>query len=143
MSSFNKVMLLGNLTRDPEVRYIPSGTAVCDIGLAINDSYKTKDGDKKESTVFVDIVVWGNSAENCGKYLSQGSQVFIEGRLQLDQWESKDGDKRSKLRVRADNVQFMSAPKGERQEENHDGVPTHRHEADIPEDEGNDQNLPF
>lgn len=108
MASINRVFLMGNLTRDPQVRQIPSGTSVADLGLAVNESYRNKSGEQVESTCFADIVVWGRQAEACGEYLSKGSAVFIEGRLQFDQWESKDGDRRSKLRVRADRVQFMS-----------------------------------
>jgi len=112
MASINRVFLMGNLTRDPQVRQIPSGTSVADLGLAVNESYRNKSGEQVESTCFADIVVWGRQAEACGEYLSKGSAVFIEGRLQFDQWESKDGDRRSKLRVRADRVQFMSTRKG-------------------------------
>ena len=112
MASINRVFLMGNLTRDPQVRQIPSGTSVADLGLAVNESYRNKSGEQVESTCFADIVVWGRQAEACGEYLSKGSAVFIEGRLQFDQWESKDGDRRSKLRVRADRVQFMGSRGG-------------------------------
>ena len=111
MASMNRVFLAGNLTRDPEVRHIPSGIAVADLGLAINESYKSKSGEMVENTIFVDVVVWGRQAETSGEYLSKGSPVLIEGRLQLDAWETKEGDKRSKLRVRADRVQFLSSPR--------------------------------
>jgi single-strand DNA-binding protein len=107
MASMNYVILCGNLTRDPEVRQIPSGTSVADLGLAVNESYKNKAGELVETTCFVDVVVWGKTAENCGQYLHKGSPVLIEGRLQLDQWTTQEGDKRSKLRVRADRVQFL------------------------------------
>lgn len=112
MASINRVFLMGNLTRDPQVRQIPSGTSVADLGLAVNESYRNKSGEQVESTCFADIVVWGRQAEACGEYLTKGSAVFIEGRLQFDQWESKEGDRRSKLRVRADRVQFMSSRSG-------------------------------
>ncbi|MDE0839262.1 MAG: single-stranded DNA-binding protein [Kiritimatiellae bacterium] len=111
MASLNRVLLIGNLTRDPEVRYIPSGTAVAELGLAVNESFRNKEGQEVESTVFVDVVVWARQAETCAEYLSKGSPVFIEGRLQLDQWESKEGEKRSKIRVRADRVQFLGSPR--------------------------------
>ena len=111
MASMNRVFLAGNLTRDPEVRHIPSGITVADLGLAINESYKSKSGEMVENTIFVDVVVWGRQAETSGEYLSKGSPVLIEGRLQLDSWETKEGDKRSKLRVRADRVQFLSSPR--------------------------------
>lgn len=108
MASANIVVLCGNLTRDPEVRQIPSGMSVADLGLAVNENYKNKSGELVETTVWVDVVVWGKTAENCGQYLRKGSPVLVEGRLQLDQWE-KDGEKRSKLRVRADRVHFLGS----------------------------------
>ncbi len=107
MANLNKVLLIGNLTRDPELRYIPSGSAVADLGLATNFRYTTQDGERKEEVCFIDIVVWGKTAENCANYLSKGRPVFIEGRLQFDSWETADGQKRSKLKVRADKVQFL------------------------------------
>jgi len=109
MASLNKVLIMGNLTRDPELRYIPSGTAVCEFGLALNREYKDKAGEKREDVCFVDIVVWGRQGETCNQYLSKGRPVFIEGRLQFDSWESKEGEKRSRLRVVADRVQFMGS----------------------------------
>jgi single-strand DNA-binding protein len=111
MSTLNRVFLMGNLTRDPEVRYTPSGTAVGDLGLAINENYKNKAGETVESTVFVDVEVWARQAETCAEYLYKGSPVFVEGRLKLDQWTNPQGEKRSKLRVRADRVQFLGSPK--------------------------------
>ncbi len=111
MSSLNKVFLMGNLTRDPEVRYMPKGTAVADLGMAINLTFRTQDGQEREEVTYVDIVTWGRQAETCGQYLSKGSPIFVEGRLQLDQWESKDGQKKSKLRVRAERVQFLGRPR--------------------------------
>jgi len=111
MASLNKVILVGNLTRDPEVRYTPSGQAVADLGLAVSDSYKNKSGEMVETTCFVDIVVWGRQAETAHEYLNKGSPVLVEGRLQLDQWEGKDGEKRSKLRVKADRLQFLGRPR--------------------------------
>ncbi len=110
MASANIVVLCGNLTRDPEVRQIPSGMSVADLGLAVNESYKNKAGELVETTCFVDVVTWGKTAENCGQYLRKGAPVLVEGRLQLDTWE-KDGEKRSKLRVRADRVHFRGAPR--------------------------------
>jgi len=109
MASLNKVMLIGNLTRDPEVRHTPKGTAVGDFGLAMNMTYRTQDGGDKEEVCYVDVVVWGRQAETCKQYLSKGRQVFIEGRLQLDQWESPQGEKRSRLRIRAERVQFLGS----------------------------------
>ncbi|TAN37791.1 MAG: single-stranded DNA-binding protein [Verrucomicrobia bacterium] len=114
MASLNYVVLAGNLTRDPQVRTTPGGTAVADLGVAINEKFKNKAGELQESTTYVDIVAWGRQAEVCQQYLHKGSPVLIEGRLQLDQWESKEGEKRSKLRIRADRVQFLSS--GQRRE---------------------------
>lgn len=111
MSTLNRVFLMGNLTRDPEVRYTPTGTAVGDLGLAVNENYKNKDGETVESTVFVDVEVWARQAETCAEYLSKGAPVFVEGRLKLDQWTNQQGEKRSKLRVRADRVQFLGGAK--------------------------------
>jgi single-strand DNA-binding protein len=111
MSTMNRVFLMGNLTRDPEVRYTPSGTAVGDLGLAVNETYKNKAGETVETTVFVDVEVWSRQAETCAEYLYKGSPVLIEGRLKFDQWENQQGEKRSKLRVRADRVQFLGSPK--------------------------------
>ncbi len=108
-ASLNKVILVGNLTRDPDLRALPSGAAVCELGLAVNRRFTNSAGQEQDETCFVDIVVWGRTAENCKQYLEKGSQVLIEGRLQLDQWEDRNGGgKRSKLRVVAESVQFMS-----------------------------------
>jgi len=103
----NKVFLMGNLTRDPELRYTPSGTAVTDLRLAINDDYTTSDGTRHERTVFLDVTVWARQAENCSEYLSKGRPVLVEGRLQMDNWETNEGEKRSRLKVTAENVQFL------------------------------------
>ncbi len=108
MASLNKVLLMGNLTRDPEVRHTPKGTAVGDLAMAINMTYKAQDGTEKEEVCYVDVVVWGRQAETCRDYLSKGAPVFVEGRLQLDQWEGPEGEKKSRMRVRADRVQFLS-----------------------------------
>jgi single-strand DNA-binding protein len=107
MANLNKVFLIGRLTRDPELRYIQSGTAVADFGLAVNRQYSTPDGEKKEEVTFVDITVWGKRAEVCAEHLGKGKPVFVEGRLKLDTWESKEGQKRSKLVVVMDNFQFL------------------------------------
>ena len=110
MASYNRVVLLGNLTRDPELRYIPSGTAVSDIGLAVNDRVK-RDDQWVEEVTFVDITLWGRTAEIANEYLSKGSPVLIEGRLKLDTWE-KDGQKRSKLKVVGEKLQLLSSRGG-------------------------------
>ena len=108
MASLNKVMLMGNLTRDPELRRIPSGVAVVTLGLAMNESFKGKNGETNEKTIFVDVDVWDRQAENCEKYLSKGRPILVEGRLQMDEWADKEsGQKRSKMKVRADRVHFL------------------------------------
>ena len=108
MPNLNKVQLMGNITRDPEVRYTPKGTAVTDIGLAINRNYSTDDGDRREETTFVDITFWGRQAEVIGEYMKKGRPLYVEGRLQLDQWEDKNsGQQRSRLKVIGDNFQFL------------------------------------
>jgi single-strand DNA-binding protein len=114
MASFNKVILLGNLTRDPEVRYTPKGSAVCDLGLAVNRSYTLDNGEKREEVTYVDVVLWARLAEIAGEYLKKGRPVFIEGRLQLDTWDDKQsGQKRSKMRVIGETMQLLgSRPSG-------------------------------
>jgi single-strand DNA-binding protein len=112
MASFNRVFLMGNLTRDPEVRYTPKGTAIANIGLAVNRVWTTEAGEKKEEVTFVDIEVWGRQAETVGQYLAKGSPLFVEGRLKLDTWDDKEtGQKKSKMRVVCENFQFIGAPK--------------------------------
>jgi single-strand DNA-binding protein len=115
MPNLNRVLLIGNLTRDPEVRYTPKGTAVAEIGLAINRVYTGEDGEKKEDTTFVDVTLWARQAEIAGQYLKKGRPVFIEGRLQLDTWDDKQtGQKRSRLRVVSESLQLLgSRPEGE------------------------------
>lgn len=114
MASFNKVILLGNLTRDPEVRYTPKGSAVCDLGLAMNRQYTLDSGEKREEVTFVDVVLWARLAEIAGEYLKKGRPVFIEGRLQMDTWDDKQsGQKRTKLRVVGETMQLLgSRPAG-------------------------------
>ncbi len=111
MADLNKVFLAGNLTRDPDVRHTPSGSAVATLGIAINRRYRDNTGKDREEVVYVDVTVWDRQAENCGQYLSKGSPVLVEGRLKLDQWE-KDGKKQSKLSVVAERVQFLSKGPG-------------------------------
>ena len=113
MASFNKVILVGNLTRDPELRYTPKGTAIAKIGLAVNRVWTTDTGEKKEEVTFVDVDIFGRTAENVGQYMRKGSPMLIEGRLRLDQWDDKQtGQKRSKLGVVAESVQFLGSPRG-------------------------------
>ncbi len=118
MASYNRVILVGNLTRDPELRYIPSGTAVTDIGLAVNDRVKRND-QWVEETTFVDVTLWARTAEIANEYLSKGSSVLIEGRLKLDRWE-KDGQKHSKLKVVGDKMQMLGGRGGGRSEGGHE-----------------------
>ncbi len=106
MASFNKVILLGNLTRDPEHRVAANGNSICKIGLAVNRSYQTRDGERREETTFIDVDAFGKQADVISKYMSKGRPILIEGRLRLDQWET-DGQKRSKLTVVMENFQFV------------------------------------
>jgi single-strand DNA-binding protein len=116
MASLNKVILLGNLTRDPELRYTPSGTAVSSFGLAVNRRYRQGD-ESKEEVCFVDVVTFGRQAETVGEYLSKGSMALIEGRLQWRSWENEAGQKRSKHEVVANNVQFMPRARDDARDE--------------------------
>ena len=110
MANLNKVMLIGNLTRDPEIKYTPKGSAIAELGLAINRYYTTESGEKKEETTFVDVTLWGRQAEIAKEYLGKGKPVYIEGRLQLDTWDDKQtGQKRSKLRVTGEQMQLLGA----------------------------------
>jgi single-strand DNA-binding protein len=112
MISFNKVILLGNLTRDPEVRYLPSGTAVASFAIAVNRRYKQGE-ETKDEVSYIDIVVFGKTAENCGQYLNKGDGVLVDGRLQQRRWETEDGQKRSKVEVVAQTVNFMPKRSGQ------------------------------
>ena len=108
MANLNKVMLIGNLTRDPEIKYTPKGSAVADLGLAINRNYTLDNGEKREEVTFVDVTLWGRTAELAGQYLKKGRPVYIEGRLRLDTWDDKQtGQKRSKLTVVGETMQFL------------------------------------
>jgi len=109
MPSYNKVLLMGNLTRDIELKYTPSNMAVAEIGLAVNHRYKTKEGENKEEVTFVDCEVWGKTAEIMSQYLSKGRPVFLEGRLKLDQWKDKEGGNRSKLKMVVESFQFIDS----------------------------------
>ena len=113
MASFNKVILLGNLTRDPEVRYTPKGSAVCDLGIAVNRVYTTDSGERREEVTYVDVVLWARLAEIAGEYLKKGRPIFIEGRLQMDSWDDKQtGQKRTKLRVVGESMQLLGGRPG-------------------------------
>ena len=125
MASYNRVILVGNLTRDIDLRYTPSGLAVTDIGMAINDRRKSQSGEWVEETTFVDVTLWGRTAEVASEYLSKGSSVLVEGRLKLDTWET-DGQKRSKLKVVGERMQMLGgrsgsgSPQGHREQPHHD-----------------------
>ena len=112
MASFNQVILLGNLTRDVELRHTPSNQAVANIGLAMNRQYQTRDGERREETTFVDCEAWGRQAEVMAQYLSKGRPVFIQGRLKLDTWQDQQGQNRSKLKVVVENFQFVGGRDG-------------------------------
>ena len=113
MASFNKVILMGNLTRDPELRYTPKGTAIAKVGLAVNRVWTNEAGEKKEDVTFIDVDIFGRTAENVGQYMRKGRPILVEGRLKLDQWDDKQtGQKRSKLGVVAETVQFLGSPTG-------------------------------
>lgn len=119
MASFNEVLLMGNLTRDPELKFTSNGNALCKFGLAVNRKYKQGE-EWKEDVCFVDITVWGKQAENCAEYLSKGRPVFLSGRLSFNSWETDDGQKRSKLEVVANTVQFLGQAQGQDQSQGRD-----------------------
>ena len=134
MASLNKVFLIGNLVRAPELRYTPSGTAVADLRLAVNRNYTTQGGERREETCFLTVVVWGKQAETCGEYLDKGSPILIEGRLQTRDWETKEGQKRNVVEVVAERVQFMGRGKA--------AMPAAVPEAGEAHGEGDDE-VPF
>ena len=146
MVSLNRVLLIGNLTKDPELRYTPAGTPVATLRLAINSSFKGQDGQRKEETCFVNIVVWSKQAEICNQYLKKGRSVFVEGRLIFRSWEA-EGKTRSLLEVRADRVQFLGSPGGSREEAG--AAPSDGDRAEEPAVEpaggagGGDADVPF
>lgn len=107
MAGFNKVILLGNLTRDPVLRYLPNNVAVCDLGIAVSRRWRDREGNQKEEVCFVDATAWGRQAETINQYMAKGRSILIEGRLKLDQWTGQDGQKRSKLSVVVENFQFV------------------------------------
>lgn len=113
MASLNKVLLIGNLTRDPELRYIPNGSAVLSFTMAMNRVFKLPTGEKKEETSFVRVVVWGRMGEVCAEYLKKGNPVFVEGRLQSRSWDGPDGQKKNTMEVIATNVQFLRGGQGQ------------------------------
>jgi len=110
MASFNKVLLIGNLTKDPELRYTPQGTAVANLRMAVNRKFKDKNQELKDEVCFITAVVWDKQAETCNQYLHKGSQLLVEGRLQSRSWEDNTGQKRNVIEVRAERVQFLGSP---------------------------------
>jgi single-strand DNA-binding protein len=145
MANLNRVLLIGNLTRDPEVRYTPKGTPLAELGLAINRVYTDEQGVKKEDVTFVDVTLWGRTAEVAQQYLHKGSPVFVEGRLQLDNWEDKQtGQKRSKLRIVGESMQLL----GDRRESSAPPRPPQRtsaplRPAGVRETDLEDDSIPF
>ena len=146
MASFNKVILMGNLTRDPELSYTSQGAAVCKLGLAVNRSYVTASGEKKEDPLFIDIVVWKKQGENCATFLKKGRSILIEGELRLDKWE-KDGQKHTRMKVIANRVQFIGAkPKGDGvggEEMAREEMPSKEASPDELPDTGAEDDIPF
>jgi single-strand DNA-binding protein len=150
MASLNKVFLLGNLTKDPEIRFTPQGKPVGDLRMAVSRRFKGANGEDREETCFVNVVVWGPQAQSCGDYLRKGSPVLVDGRLQYEEWE-KDGKKNSRLRVVAERVQFMGGPKsgaefrdGPRPASAPDAAPSSGGEGEPPPGAaGDEDNLPF
>ncbi len=146
MISFNKVILIGNLTRDPEIRYTPGGTAVANFRMAVNRKYKQGD-EFREEVCYIDIVVFGKQAESCGQYLNKGSGVIVEGRLQEKRWESEEGQKRSKHEVVAQTVRFLpkrqDATGGAERTTTGASAPSGGGAASGLEDEAVDQDVPF
>lgn len=110
MANFNKVLIIGNLTKDPELRYTPQGTAVVNLRIAVNRKFKNKNQELKEETCFVTAVAWDKQAETCNQYLHKGSSLFVEGRLQSRSWEDNNGQKRNVIEIRVERVQFLGAP---------------------------------
>jgi single-strand DNA-binding protein len=128
MADFNKVFLIGRLTHDPELRYTPSGAPVSDLRLATSRVYNTKDGDRREETLYIDITVWNRQAENCCQYLKKGSQIHVDGFLKMDSWEDRNsGERRTKIKVEADRVQFLDSRRGA----DDPGSPPSRHDVEY------------
>ena len=148
MVSLNRVLLIGNLTKDPELRYTPSGTPVANLRLAVNSSFKDQSGARKEETCFVTIVVWSRQAEICQQYLKKGRAIFVEGRLLYRSWEA-EGKTRSTMEVRADRIQFLGPPPGagRSKDEGADAQPeaarTEEPEVEVAPEGGADADVPF
>jgi single-strand DNA-binding protein len=141
-ASVNKVILIGNLGSDPEVRYTPSGSAVANFNIATNESWKDKNGQDQDRTEWHKIVVWGKQAENCGEYLSKGRTVYIEGRLQTRSWDDKEGNKRYTTEIVANTVQFLGGPGGAKgMSENRSAPPSSQAPGGPPP--AGDDDIPF
>lgn len=151
MLEMNKVFLVGNLTQDPEIRSLTSGTQLTEFGLAVNRRYKDRNGELQKETVFIQVESWGRLAEICGDWLKKGRRVFVEGRLKLDSWEAKDGTKKSRIKVTAESVQFIDAKGAENEGGNSpmkkDDIsqepPRNMSEEAIEEPHATDDDLPF
>ena len=144
MASLNKVMLIGNLTRDPQLSFLPSQTPVVEFGLATSRKFKKQDGSQGEETCFVDCQMFGKRAEVINQYLKKGDPIFVEGRLKFDSWQAQDGSKRSKLRVFVENFEFLGKGGGGRQNsvQASDGPPPPT-DDDVPYGGGMDDDIPF
>lgn len=149
MASFNKVILMGNLTRDPELRVTASGLSICKLSLATNRVYQTREGERKEEVTYVDIDAFGRQAETISKYMSKGRAILVEGRLKLDSWETPQGEKRSKMGVVLENFQFTgdrggsSADAGEGASHVERNSPPPRTESQAPSDDIEEDDVPF
>lgn len=148
MANVNKVILIGNLTRDPEIKYTPKGSAVTDFGLAVNRTYQSDGGEKREETTFIDVTLWGRTAEIASQYLKKGRPVYIEGRLQMDSWEDKQsGQKRSKLKVVGETLQFLGSREGGggggRSDDDDAPPPSRPRSAPAPQSAPEDDDIPF
>jgi single-strand DNA-binding protein len=137
MAYLNKVFLIGNLTRDPELRVTPKGTSICTFGIAVNRQFRDESGASRDETTFVDVEAWGKQGELCSKYLAKGNPCMVEGRLRLDSWESKTGEKRSKLKVVLDNVQFLSRGGGAPASQDAHSEPGEAQDRGAPEERSN------
>lgn len=143
MANLNKVMLIGNLTRDPQLSYLPSQTPVVEFGLATNRRFKKQDGSQGEEICFVDCQMFGKRAETVNKYFKKGDPIFVEGRLKFDQWNAQDGSKRSKLRVFVENFEFLGKGGGQAAVPQNEPVSDFDHGPDAPYGGGMDDDIPF
>jgi len=139
MSSYNKVILLGNMTRDPQLSYLPSNTAVVEFGMAMNRTFRKQDGSQGEEVCFVDCQMFGKRAEVINKYFSKGSPIFVEGRLKFDSWQAQDGSKRNKLRIFVENFEFVGGGQQQSQQQQQSGANPAYEEGFVPPDD----DIPF